>query len=194
MNDIVTPTAKTSGLVHEWLSQNEIEGLTCSSSQNWISVALPIEVAERLLTTEYHIYEHEDGDRLMRTPEWPLPLCVHEHNDAIQPTTSFMRTSAQKTEFLLSPPQTSPGYTLPSNATISKACNVSSVTPEHFMNLYSTLVYDPKVPGLNQVGFNKFLGEIPIRPDTAKFFAKYRPPAVDAAYNFKQISIANGLV
>lgn len=62
------------------------------------------------------------------------------------------------------------------------------------MNLYSTLVYDPKVPGLTQVGFNKSLGEIPIRPDTAKFFAEYRPPAVDAAYNFKQISIANGLV
>ncbi|PMD63736.1 uncharacterized protein K444DRAFT_661139 [Hyaloscypha bicolor E] len=172
VNDIVTPTAKTSGLVHEWLSQNEIMGLTCSTSQNWISVALPIEVAERLLTTEYHIYEHEDGDRLMRTPEWPLP---------------------SKIEFLLSPPQTSPGYTLPSNASISKACNVSSVTPKHFMNLYSTLVYDPKVPGLTQVGFNKSLGEIPIRPDTAKFFAEYRPPAVDAAYNFKQISIANGL-
>lgn len=105
-----------------------------------------------------------------------------------------MRTSAQKTEFLLSPPWISPGYTPPSNASVSAVCNVSSVTPQCFETLYSTKGYVPQVPGLNKVGFNNFLGEIPIRPDTYKFLAKYRPGQEDAANKYQQISIAGGPV
>jgi len=186
VNDLVKPTEETSELVHEWLRQNAIEGLTYSSSRDWISVSLPV--------SNYSVYEHEDGDQLVRTSEWSLPLHLHEHIDTIQPTTSFMRTSAQKTEFLLSPPWISPEYTPPSNTSVSAVCNVSSVTPQCFEVLYSTKGYTPQVPGLNKVGFNNFLGEIPIRPDTYKFLSKYRPGEEAAAYRFQQISISDGPV
>jgi tripeptidyl-peptidase-1 len=106
-----------------------------------------------------------------------------------------MRTGAFKTEFLLSPPWPERNYPTPSNTTIAKVCNITSVTPECFMNLYSTLGYKTKADKLgNSVAFNNFLGEIPIRPDAAIFLKKYRPEAVDAAYSFTQNSIANGPV
>jgi tripeptidyl-peptidase-1 len=60
------------------------------------------------------------------------------------------------------------------------------------MTLYSTKGYEVKAAGAGQIGFNNFLGEVPIRPDTAKFLGKYRPEAVKAAGGYKQISIAGG--
>ncbi|KUJ07644.1 tripeptidyl-peptidase 1 precursor [Mollisia scopiformis] len=194
VNDLIKPSEKSSSLVEDWLRDNGIENLSYSSAKDWVSVSLPISTVESLLDTEYHVYEHEDGGQLVRTSEWSLPTHLHSHIDSIQPTTSFMRASGQKTEFLQFPPWISADYTPPTNETISKVCNISSVTPECFMNLYSTKGYKPKVPGLNTVGFNNFLGEIPIRPDAYQFLQKYHPGAESAAYRFPQISIADGPV
>ncbi|KAF4624138.1 hypothetical protein G7Y89_g14035 [Cudoniella acicularis] len=194
VNGLIRPTDEALGMVHEWLADNGIDGHGChySAAKDWISVPIPVETAERLLHTKYHVYEHEDGSRLVRTPEWSLPVHLHEHIDAIQPTTSFMRLSKDKTEFLHLEPWTPPGYTPPSNEAISKVCNITSVTPECFRNLYSTAGYVPQVPTLNKVAFNNYLGEIPIRPDAALFLKKYRPEAVDAASKYPQFSIDGG--
>lgn len=180
--------------VHEWLSDNGVSDLSYSSAKDWISVSLPIEMVEQLLDTKYKVYEHEDGDRLVRTPKWSLPQHLHEHIDAVQPTTSFMRLSGQGTEFLKLAPYTPPDYTPPTNSTIAKVCSVDSVTPQCFETLYSTKGYTPKATDKNSIGFCNYLGEIPIRPDTEKFLAKYRPEAVGAAYTFPQLSIDNGPV
>lgn len=193
VEELVKPAAESLDMAHEWLSENGITDLSYSSAKDWISISIPVKTAERLLDTKYHVYEHEEGDRLVRTSKWSLPLHLHEHVDAVQPTTSFMRASGQKTEFLQFPPWISPGYTPPSNETISKVCNISSVTPECFMNLYSTKGYKPLATKFNKVAFANYLGEIPIRPDTKQFLEKYRPGAEDAAYKFPQFSIADGL-
>jgi tripeptidyl-peptidase I len=193
VNELVKPKTESLDLVEEWLSVNGIEDLHYTAAQDWIEVLLPIETAERLLDTEYYVFEHEDGTEVVRTPKWSLPMHLHEHIDAIQPTTSFFRARAQSTEYLELEAWTDPNYTPPSNATISAACNISSVSPDCFMTLYGTKGYTPKASG-NAIGFNNFLGEIPIRPDTAKFLQKYRPEAVSAATSFKAISIAGGPV
>lgn len=181
--------------MHEWLFDSGIEAeeLRYSPAKDWIDITLPVDVVERLLDTEYNVYEHEDGTQLVRAPQWSLPQHLHEHVDAIQPTTSFLRTGTLRSDALEIAPWIPPHYTPPSNATIARVCNISSVTPECFMNLYSTKGYLPH-SGKSKVGFNNFLGEIPIRPDTAKFLAKYRPEAVSSAYTFKQQSIAGGPV
>ncbi|KAH8652641.1 peptidase S8/S53 domain-containing protein [Tricladium varicosporioides] len=194
VHELIKPSTEALDMVHEWLNDNGIEGFSYSAAKDWIAVSVPVETAERLLNTKYHVYEHEDGSRLMRTPEWSLPLHLHEHIDAIQPTTSFMRLSKDKTEFLHLQPWTPPGYTAPLNETISKVCNIKSVTPECFMTLYSTKGYVPKALKDNKVGFCNYLGEIPIRPDTAQFLKKYRPEAAEAAYKFPQFSIDGGPV
>jgi tripeptidyl-peptidase I len=193
VNDLVKPSDDTLNLVHEWLVANGIENLHYTAAHDWIQVLVPVETAERLLDTQYYVFEHEDGTRVTRTPKWSLPLHLHDHIDAIQPTTSFFRARAQGTEYVELEPWTDPNYTPPSNATISAVCNITMVSPECFMNLYSTKGYVPKASG-NQIAFNNFLGEIPIRPDTSQFLSIYRSEAVSAAASFKQISIADGPV
>ncbi|KAG9230195.1 tripeptidyl-peptidase 1 precursor [Amylocarpus encephaloides] len=192
VHELVKPSAESLDLVHEWLADSGIGDLSYSAAKDWISVSIPVETAERLLATKYRTYEHEGGDRLVRTPEWSLPTHLHDHIDSIQPTTSFMRLKGQGNQFLHLAPWQSPKYTPPTSPDVSAVCNVSSVTPQCFETLYSTKGYFPKNPKLNQVGFTNYLGEIPIRPDTAQFLKKYRPRDVDAAYRFPQIRIADG--
>ncbi|KAI9734165.1 MAG: hypothetical protein M1818_006937 [Claussenomyces sp. TS43310] len=192
VNNLVKPTAEALDLVHEWLSENGLETLSYSPAKDWIHVNVSVETAGMLLDTKYSVFEHEDGTRLVRTSQWSLPLHLHEHVDAIQPTTSFLRSLAQRSTIVQGSPWVPPGYIPPSNATIAKVCNISSVTPECFMTLYSTRGYIPRAIGVNKIGFNNYLGEIPIRPDLAKFLGTYRPDAVAAAYEFPQYSIAGG--
>jgi len=58
---------------------------------DWVNIQVNVLTAERLLDTEYHVYQHDDGTEIYRAPSWSLPKHLHEHVDAIQPTTSFMR-------------------------------------------------------------------------------------------------------
>ena len=194
VNELIKPSDEALDLVQEWLSGSGITGLNHSPSKDWIEIYIPIASAERLLNTKYHVYEHEDGTRLTRTPEWSLPSHLHEHIDTIQPTTSFFRASPESKDSLELLPWVSPTYKKPTDPIISKVCNISSVTPECFMRLYSTYSYSPKATRENKVGFNNYLNETVIRPDAAKFLAKYRPEAVSGARKFKQISIADGPV
>lgn len=153
---------------------------------------MPIEAVEELLDTEYSVYEHEDGTRAVRTLSWSLPRHLHSHIDAVQPTTSFLRGRPQS-DLALDLAATIPqGYSPPTDPAIAKVCNISSVTPECFQHLYKTIGYKVQSEKKNTIAFNNFLGEIPIRPDAAKFAAKYRPDAVGQAYKFPQYSIADG--
>ncbi|KAL3420927.1 Pro-kumamolisin [Phlyctema vagabunda] len=193
VNELVKPTDEALELVHEWLRSNGVEDLNYSPSKDWIHVALPVEMVESLLDTEYHVYEHEDGTQMVRTPEWSLPIHLHEHVDAIQPTTSFLRAAPKRIGYHHSPDgYIPPAYTPPSNTSLAKICNISAVSPECFANLYDTVGYTPKVPGKNKIAFNNFLEEVPIRPDTALMLLKYRPEAVCAAYKYNFVSIDGG--
>jgi tripeptidyl-peptidase I len=193
VNDLVRPSDKALDLVREWLQLNGMDNLNYSPSKDWIDINIDVESAERLLDTEYYVFEHEDGSQLLRAPKWSLPLHLHEHVDTIQPTTSFFRSERQKFDYVKLPEWNDPDYTPPNSAPIHAVCNESLVTLECFMILYSTENYVVQAPaGKNQIGFNNFLKEVPIRPDTAKFLARYRPEAVGAAEEYKQISIHGG--
>jgi tripeptidyl-peptidase-1 len=193
VNDLVKPEDETLELVHEWLYDNGIKNVNYSPSKDWIHIYIDVESAERLLDTEYSIFEHDDGDVLVRTSKWSLPLHLHERIDTIQPTTSLMRTKAQATTFKqYEQPWMPPGYTPPTNATISAVCQFFPVTIECFRTLYGTIDYTPKVPGLNKVAFNNYLNQTPIRPDIELFLKKYRPEAAETALTFKSIEIAGG--
>lgn len=192
MKELVKPTDETLNLVHEWLADNGVTPSGYSSAKDWITVSLPVKAIERLLDTEYHVYEHKDGGVVARAPKWSLPLHLHDKIDTIQPTNSFFRARAEKFDHVEAPVYLDPQYTPPTNENISAVCNVSSVTPECFQTLYSTKGYKTRACGKNKIGFNNFLGEHPIRSDGELFLAKYRPEAVSSAKDFPQITIANG--
>lgn len=154
-------------------------------------------MVERLLDTNYHTYEHENGNRVLRTSQWSLPAHLHEHIDAIQPTTSFFRAHAQSVDHVVEDStaiQSMEAHNFGSNApdNTDGVCNVTSVTPQCFEKLYKTKGYEVKAPGKNQIGFANYLGEHPIRTDLRLFLAKFRPFAVNIAKKFKQLVIADG--
>ena len=95
IHDIVAPTDETINLVHAWLAEHDIANAVHSPGKDWISIVVTIEKAEQLLQTKYSVFEHSrDGTTLHRTPEWSLPLHLHEHIDVVQPTNSFFRPTA----------------------------------------------------------------------------------------------------
>lgn len=193
MNELVKPTDEALDLVHEWLAANGIGKCDYSPAKDWVNVYIDVESAERLLDTEYYVFEHADGTQVSRAPEWSLPKHLHEHIDTIQPTTAFMNTKALATQWKqFDTPWTPPDYTTPTDPAIAQACSINGTTPDCFATLYQTKGYIQKVPGINQIGFNNFLGEIPIQPDAVKFLKQYRPDAVPGAYSVKRIDIAGG--
>src|ERR1700761_9057550 len=98
MNELVKPSDESLGLIRNWLQKNgvQLEQLQYSAAKDWIDISLPIKTVESLLKTEYQVFEHDDGTRLVRTLNWSLPQNLHDHIDTIQPTTSFFRYSPQK--------------------------------------------------------------------------------------------------
>lgn len=194
IKELVKPKQETSDSVHEWLRENDISDVSYSAAKDWITVRLPVEDVERLLEAEYYNFKHKDGQVLPRTTSWSLPRHLHDHIDTIQPTNSWFRAVPAKEDYLEIPAEVPQTYRKPSNGTVSQLCNVTSVTPACFAALYGTADYKPQSAGKNKIGFNNFLGEMPIRPDAKLFLTKYRPEAVSTAKDFKQFSIDGGPV
>lgn len=192
MNDLIKPTDEALDLVHEWLAANGVDSLSYSPAKDWINIQVDVVTAERLLDTEYYVFQHDDGSELIRAPEWSLPKHLHEHVDAIQPTTSFMR-AIKRADVADAPiPYPYPGLTNPTSPELQKVCTVNGTTPDCFATLYKTKGYVQKATSKNHIGFNNFLGEIPIRPDTKQFLERYKPEAVAGAAEYNFVDIADG--
>ena len=212
VNELVKPTHDTLDLVHDWLLDSGIDRaqLGYNKAKDFIKVSLPVSAVESLLDTEYSIYEHEDGDRIIRAPSWSLPVHLHEHIDAIQPTNSFFRPAGRRrTLKTVVPVDTIGGADSPEPAadftavneiastpdstdiSVAKACNTSAVTPLCLRTLYGTKSYTPQVPGKNQVGLTDFLLEANNRSDVQIFLEMYRKGAVSEAETFT-VDVING--
>jgi tripeptidyl-peptidase-1 len=196
VEELVRPTKKTLDLVHEWLEDNGIAPSAYSAAKDWITISVSISAAERLLNTDYHVFEHESGRRVVRTAEWSLPQHLHDHIETIQPTTSFFRAHTQAVEHLVDSTRVVDSETAkfhpPAGDDLSEVCNISSMTPHCFEALYKTKGYKVKAAGKNSIGFTNYYNEHPIRTDLALYLSKFRPFAVSVAQKFKQLVIAGG--
>jgi tripeptidyl-peptidase-1 len=93
VNQLLSPSSESLDLIQEWLhSHVNPEEITYSPAKDFLSITLPVAKVEELLETKYSVYRHTDGSKLVRTPQWKLPLHLHAHVTAVQPTTSFLRT------------------------------------------------------------------------------------------------------
>jgi tripeptidyl-peptidase I len=206
--------------VESWLHDHGIRQFDYSPARNWVTVSLPVSVVEFLLDTKYYIFCHEEDEEvIIRTLEWSIPLRLHGHVDAIQPTNSFLRPKAQDRYGGLPPPAwdvegripTHEELTeedildrghldvpdikdLPSNPTVSEACNRLAITPLCLRTLYGSLNYIPQVPGKNKVALVNFGGNVNNRSDISLFLERYRQDAAaaNAAYTFETQIVADG--
>lgn len=193
VNELIKPSEEGLDLVHEWLITNGVDKFDYSPAKDWVNIYISVEDAERLLDTEYSVFQHDDGSYIVRTPEWSLPTHLFDIVDTIQPTNSFMRAAPQKTDWIqFEEGWTPPGYKPPTNETIAKVCNIASVTLECFNTLYGTLGYKQKAVGRAKIAWNNYLNQTPIRPDIYEFLKLYNKPAAQHAWTFESVEIANG--
>lgn len=205
VHELIKPADNTLDLVHEWLEDNGVAKahLEYSPAKDWIKVSLPVSQVENLLDTEYSIYQHQSGGHIVRTPEWSLPLHLHEHVEDIQPTNSFFRAAPRRSNVRpiledLKKPLTGERLDLVQTASDvvksvadSGNCSTTYVTPACLRSYYGTLDYVPQVPGKNKIGLTNYLNETSKRSDVKSFLKRFRPDAVSAADNFT-IQVING--
>lgn len=204
MGELVKPSDETSDLIHHWLAGHGYGSahLGYSPAGDWIKVALPVEDAERLLNTEYSVYRHQDGSELIRTPEWSLPIHLHSHVDAIQPTNSFFRMAPLNTQWMASPSAAvaaaadlstasvaiAQALAATVNPVVAQVCNASRITPDCLRTLYGTKDYVPKVPAKSRIGYCNYLGETTIQSDLDLWTQTFRSDAQGAKINFELVN------
>ncbi|KAH0152163.1 subtilisin-like protein, partial [Aureobasidium melanogenum] len=193
---LVQPAEDSLALVHEWLADNGIDTshLSYSAAKDWIKVSLPVHRIESLLDTKYSVYRHEDGSETVRTPEWSLPVHLHEHIDTIQPTNSFFRSTPKAVSLEVNKVggTYSKDLTYHQDPNVTSICTPRGVTPLCMRTLYETIDYIPQSAGKNKMALANYLGETNNRSDAYLFLDKFRPEAKQAAYTFQFDVINNG--
>ncbi|KAH8089885.1 subtilisin-like protein, partial [Cristinia sonorae] len=183
IKELNTPHQDSVDAVTEWLAAHGLHGdlLQRSTAGDSFKVKVPVSVAEKLMKTEYHVWEHSDSGKLtIRTTEYSVPSSVHEHIDFIQPTTLF---SLPPTPELISKrtgalSRKANDTTLPVSALSapSSGCNVA-VSPACVQQLYNMDGIKGSASSGNGIGFASFHDITPLRENYRTFFEKYFPTA-----------------
>ncbi|KAF5321996.1 hypothetical protein D9619_000563 [Psilocybe cf. subviscida] len=204
---LVAPHPASLSAVEKWLQEFNFSGadLERSPAKDWITLTVPVSMAEKLLDTTYHVWKHEkSGDEFVRTTSYSLPAHLHEHVDVIQPTTMFGRMKAERSDIFdieddsnvkasnykiandlaEEPPIYSGGVT---NVPVDAACN-TTITITCLQQLYNLGNYTASNNPENSVGITGFLEQYANLQDLQSFYAAYRPEAVNSSFAFKAVA------
>lgn len=163
VHGLVAPHDHTLDAVKEWLTSHGIlESASYSPAKDWISVAVPVSKAEQMLATKYGVYQHDDGDYVIRTEAYSLPKYLHGHIDLVQPTTMFGRVNRMRSTIVS--PKTSQAISaqqLQSSAASDPLCQQGILVLNSCLRkLYNTFGYTPASGGKSQIGVTGYLGEV----------------------------------
>ncbi|KAG5639668.1 hypothetical protein H0H81_005851 [Sphagnurus paluster] len=160
---LVAPNQESIDAVNEWLESHGIKesDIIRSPAKDWVTLTIPISLAEKMLGTKYNIWRHTSGDELVRTTSYSLPENLHEHVDVIQPTTMFGRfrrdrsTISWPKDLEVAPLQnlaTQPNKNADSTPiVVDPSCN-STITIRCLQQLYNAVGYVPKKNNNNSIG------------------------------------------
>jgi len=207
IHDLVKPASESVDLVKAWLADHGISDHSFSPAEDWVSIWVPIEKAEKMLDTTYSKYRHRDGSELSRAQEWSLPAHLHEHIDVVQPTNSFFRPGPKVETFghpLIGEQRLSMKWfehigknMYPTHkghdtaASVAALCNISFTTIDCIRTLYGTIDYEPKATDKNAIAITNYLNETSKRDDVKQFLTQFRPEAAGAADTFPIEIVAN---
>lgn len=186
------PEDETIQTVSAWLKGHGFKSseMKWTPHQDWIRLEkVPLKKVEHMLDTTYSVYQHQDGEHIIRTDHYSLPKHLHRHIDLIQPTTMFGRLrrhrsqvknfeklSSSKTKALLDPQ-------------IPNTCSDPySVTNDCLRQLYKTEGYQVEVPTSNMIGVTGYLGEVANYQDAQLFLKSQRMDQVGATFPIVTIS------
>jgi len=58
VNEIFAPAKASVDSVMDWLASHDVNGISLSANKQWLQFDAPVETAEKLFKTDYHVYEH----------------------------------------------------------------------------------------------------------------------------------------
>ncbi|EJD01556.1 tripeptidyl peptidase A [Fomitiporia mediterranea MF3/22] len=195
---LVAPHADSIASVDEWLASHGIntDELIRSPAQDWVTVRVPVALAEAMLNTEYYLWTHEaSGDTSVRTLEYSVPESVLEHVELVQPTTMFARMKKQRTTFRWSANQdvtataNNSVLDLPNGVHVDASCN-TTVTVTCLKQLYNAVGFNTSAKIGNQIGITGYLEQFANIADLQLFYADQRPDALNSSFQF--ISVNGG--
>jgi len=197
---LVAPHEESVDAVNEWLATYGFASheLSRSPAGDWVKVRVPVSLAEEMLRTEYHVWQHEEsGDAVVRTTSYSLPTHLHVHIDVVQPTTMFARMKGMRATYRFADEDvqtvgiTEPTIPIPSayNGQVNASCN-ASITPTCLRELYNIGDYTPQAADVNKIACTGYLEEYANFEDFYDFNAKYLPEAIKSTFDV--IYINNG--
>lgn len=150
IRSFVEPSEDSMILVLSWLAEHGLsaEDVSFSPTRDWMHVTVSIDVIQRMLGAEYHLYQHDNGlDQAIRTLSYSLPEYLHDHIDVIHPTTYFTTARPQ-------PVKSMDTHTRQRRSAIALAADTTGVqtnSVEEFRKFYKTINYVPKATGMNKL-------------------------------------------
>ncbi|KAF9807690.1 hypothetical protein IEO21_08104 [Rhodonia placenta] len=195
---LVAPHPESIQLVDEWLASHGVplDALSRSPAQDWVTIRIPVSMAEEMMKTEYHVWVHDaSGAARVRTTSYSLPEHLHAHVDVVQPTTSFarFRRDAATYHFAGDAPAAiktdAPYISIPSayNGQVNASCN-ASITPTCLKELYNAVGYVPAAAGENKLAVTGYLGQNANLEDFHLFNEAFVPEAADSTFDVVYIN------
>lgn len=172
MDALVAPHPESVDIVDAWLAYHGVDpsmAVSRSGTGDWISLTIPVQLAEEMLGNKYNVYKHKTtSETIVRTLSYSLPDVLHGHIDVVTPTTYFgtMKTM-RATSFLQ--PEIKPLAEVQDLSSLIPAAVPSScartITPACLIALYNTTGYVPKATTSNSLGIAGYLDEYAIHTD-----------------------------
>ncbi|KAG6845432.1 hypothetical protein H0H87_009339 [Tephrocybe sp. NHM501043] len=201
---LVAPHRDSLEAVNEWLESHNIyeADIVRSPAKDWVTITIPVSLAEKMLDTKYNVWKHSSGDEMVRTTSYSLPDNLHRHVDVVQPTTMFGRFKRDKStivwldeevEGASQKAQTLAATTITDASTgaeVDASCN-ATITIKCLQQLYNAVGFVPSVPKQNSIGITGYLEEFANLQDLQLFYADQRPDALNSSYKF--VSVKGGL-
>jgi tripeptidyl-peptidase-1 len=200
--DKFRPTDDTISTVRNWLVDSGIrtERVRVTRTRTWIELNATVEEAERLLRTEYHVYQHHTGMKHIACEEYYLPEHVVPHVDLVTPTIDFSavigKRTGQNSEPARNVGQPGVGITpkkagLVSNVKAEIATCDQQITPNCLRALYN-LVYTPVATSRNSFGIVEYTPQAYLQSDINMFATQFSPSLLGQSP--KLVSIDGGVV
>ncbi|KAG6910783.1 hypothetical protein DXG01_007671 [Tephrocybe rancida] len=197
---LVAPYQDSIDAVNEWLELHGIQeaDLVRSPAKDWVTITMPVSLAEKMLDTKYNVWKHSSGDEMVRTTRYSLPENLHRHIDLVQPTTMFGRFKRDKSTIVWlddTVKETAPKaqslaaatITTPSGAVVDASCN-TTITIKCLQQLYNAVGFVPKQTKENSIGITGYLEEFANIQDLQSFYADQRPDALNTSFTFLSVN------
>ncbi|KAF7290878.1 Peptidase S53 domain-containing protein [Mycena chlorophos] len=200
VEELIAPHAESVEAVNEWLYSHGVQDsdIARSSAGDWLTIRLPVALAEGMLDTKYHVWKNiKNGEYLVRTTSYSLPEHLHQHIELIQPTTLFGSFRRLTSTIYSKTPVHASSQDGPSSLarivdpktgiSVDASCN-QTITISCLKQIYNAVDY--KTRGKGSVAVTGYLGEFANRQDLQSLFKAEVPAAVGTTFKF--ISVNNG--